>query len=336
MVADQRTRQLSRRRFVQGAGLAGLGLLAGCGRLPGQAAPARVPRIGFLALAPQPYYDAFPEGLREHGYEVGKNVAVEYRYADGREERLPQAATELVGLPVDLILAAGIEAGRAARDATATIPIVLGSSNDPVGTGLIASVARPGGNVTGLTNVSPQLGGKLLELLKETVPAVARVAVLWNAGNSGAALAYQGAQDAAPALGLELRSLEVRGPDDLAGAFELAARDRPDALVTLRDSLTNTYRPRILEFAAQQRLPALGGLREFAAEGGLLAYGPSLTNGYRRAAGYVDRILKGAKPGDLPIEQPMIFDLVLNLKTAQTLGLMIPQHVLLQATEIIQ
>ena len=326
---------MTRRRLVQGAG--SCVVLAACGPLPFQARqPPRPHRIGFLGLAPEPYYDGLRQGLREHGYVDGQNAVIEWRYADGREERLPDLAADLVHLPVDIFVAAGLAPARAAKAATSTIPIVLGSSNDPVATGLVPSLARPGGNVTGITNTSPGLSGKQLEILREVVPGIARVALLWNVADPGTMLAYQGALDGARALGLELQEWEVRRPEDFESIFDAAARQLPDALFTLRDTLTNTYRARILDFAARSRLPTMSGLREFAVDGGCLAYGTSLAGSYHRAALYVDKILKGANPADLPIEQPMRFDFVINLRTAQALGLTIPPHVLLQATEVIQ
>ena len=326
---------MTRRRFAQGAG--SCVVLAACGPLPFQARqPPRPHRIGFLGLAPEPYYDGLRQGLREHGYVDGHNAVIEWRYADGREERLPDLAADLVRLPVDVIVAAGLAPARAAKAATSTIPIVLGSSNDPVATGLVPSLARPGGNITGITNTSPGLSGKQLQILRDAVPGIARVALLWNAADPGTMLAYQGALDGARALGLKLQEWEVRRPEDFENVFDVAARQPPDALFTLRDSLTNTYRARILDFAATSRLPTMSGLREFAVDGGFLAYGPSLDGSYHRAALYVDKILKGAQPAHLPIEQPMRFDFVINLGTAQALGLTIPQHVLLQATEVIQ
>jgi putative tryptophan/tyrosine transport system substrate-binding protein len=330
-----RSSGMTRRRFAQGAG--SCVVLAACGPLPFQARqPPRPHRIGFLGLAPEPYYDGLRQGLREHGYVDGHNAVIEWRYADGREERLPDLAADLVRLPVDVIVAAGLAPARAAKAATSTIPIVLGSSNDPVATGLVPSLARPGGNITGITNTSPGLSGKQLQILRDAVPGIARVALLWNAADPGTMLAYQGALDGARALGLKLQEWEVRRPEDFENVFDVAARQPPDALFTLRDSLTNTYRARILDFAATSRLPTMSGLREFAVDGGFLAYGPSLDGSYHRAALYVDKILKGAQPAHLPIEQPMRFDFVINLRTAQALGLTIPHHVLLQATEVIQ
>ncbi len=298
----------------------------------------KVPRIGWLSHTPGPNLEAFRRGLRELGYVEGENVTVEARYAEGREERLPALAAELVRLPVDVIVtAAGNPAVRAAKNATSAIPIVMGQSGvDPVVAGLIVSLARPGGNVTGLTTISADLSGKRLELLKEAVPTVSRVAVLWNATNPDKARELRETRVAALALGVSLQSLEVRGPDDFEKAFDAATRGRADALITLHDVLTNSQRARIVHFAAQNRLPTMYEFREWADAGGLMAYGPNVRDMFRRAATYVDKILKGAKPADLPVEQPMRFELVMNLKTARGLGLTIPPFLLFRVDEVIQ
>jgi putative ABC transport system substrate-binding protein len=337
---------LSRRRFVQGAGVAGLGLLAGCGRLPGQTAPpARVPRIGYLSPGgasltnppPNSLFEAFRAGLRERGYVEGQSVILDLRAAEGRSEALPALAAELVALPVDVLVTPGVTAIRAAMSATSSIPIVMaGIGVDPVAAGLVASLARPGGNITGPTQIFDGLSGKRLELLTQAAPGITRVAALWNAGNSDKLLEWRATQEAARAMGLQHVALEVRDAADLDGAFVTARQERAGALVVFFDTLTDRQRSRIVDLATQQGLPSMWSFGEFATAGGLMAYGPSNFDQYRRAAYYVDRILKGAKPADLPIEQPTVFEFVINLKTAQALGLTIPQHVLLQATEIIQ
>ncbi len=326
----------SRRRFVQnGLALAGLGLLAGCGiTLPQAQQRARVPRLGYLALSAGIFAGEFHQGLRELGYVEGQNILIEWRFAEGREERLPELAAELVRLQVDVIVTQGVE--EAARQATSTIPIVMATSADPVATGAVASLAHPGGNVTGLTAAGPELGPKRLELLKEALPGVSRVAVLWDSSDRGKAVEMRGIEAAARTLGVQVQSLEVRGPDDFEAAFEAATDGRAEALMPLRSPLIAFQRSRIVDLAAMNRLPAMYSGREFVDAGGLMSYGPNQTDSFRRAATYVDKILKGAKPADLPVERPTKFELVINLKTTQALGLAIPQSVLIQATDVIQ
>src|SRR6516225_9128775 len=276
-----------------------------------------------------------PDALRTLGWIEGKNIVFERRYAENRVERLPELAAELVRLNVDVIVGIGTLAPLAAKRATTTIPIVMTAAGDPLGSGLVASLARPGGNVTGMSLMAPDLGGKRLELLKEVLPRLSRVAVLWDAANPYAALVFKETQGAGRTLGIEVQSLEVRGPDDLDGAFEAARKQRPDAMITVEDPLTLTYRKRIVDFATGQQLPSLGP-REFAAAGGLISYGANLADLTRRAAGYVDKILKGAKPADLPVQQPTKFELVINLKTAKALGLDVPPTLLARADEVIE
>ena len=300
---------------------------------------AKVPRIGLLAFgSPGPQQvlvEAFRQGLRDLGYAEGQNVAIEYRFAEERQERLLELAAELVRLQVDVIVAPS-NAAYAAKHITPTIPIVMTTSGDPVATGIIASLARPGGNMTGLTLLSPELAGKRLELLKEVVPELSRVAVLWNAAHPDKALEWRETQIAAQALGVQLQSLPVRGPEDFDSAFEATAREHAGALLVLGDSLTFGHRTRIVDLAAKSRLPAMYEVREFAAAGGFVTYGPSVPDNWRRAATFVDKILKGSKPGDLPVERPMRFELVINLQTAKALDLTIPPRLLFQATEVIQ
>ena len=335
-----------RHQFVQGIGLAGLGLLVGCGRLPGQVPAPKVWRIGRMSVA-NPYQDwlsgrnaaAFTEQLRELGYVEGVNLVWEDAFADGQLDRLPELAAELVRRPVDLILIiGGAPAALAARDATSTIPIVFGILGDPIAIGLVASLARPGGNVTGLSSISPHTAGKRLELLRDAAPGLARVAVLWNAAEPVKALDYQQTEVAARALGLTLLSLPVRTRDEFAGAFDTAVAEGVDALIALGDPLTGSIAmgKRMGDLAAERRLPLMLEPRDQAAGGALLTYGPNQIAMWRRAPSLIDRILKGAKPADLPVEQPTTFDFVINLQTAQALDLTIPHHVLLQATEVIQ
>jgi len=313
-----------------------LGILAA--PLAAGAQRPEVPRIGVLdqSAAPNPLLEAFKESLRKQGWVEGQNVGLEYRYANGQLERLPQLAAELVRLKVDVIVTWGEPGIRAARGATSTIPIVMALSGDPVGTGLVASLARPGGNITGLSLLNLELGSKRVALLKEAVPKVSRVTVLWNAANPVKALELQSTQDAAEALGVRVTSVEVRASTDFAPAFSTIAKARSNGLIPLVETLTIVHRRQIGAFALKNRLPMIAELREFAEAGGLMTYGPSELDLFRRSATYVDKILKGAKPADLPVEQPTTFELVINLKTAKALGLTIPQSVLVRADEVIQ
>jgi len=300
--------------------------------------PRQVPRIGFLSpgTATSAPTDAFRQGLRELGYLEGQNLVVEYRWADGDTARLPALAAELVRLQVDVLVTSSNPAVLAARQATSTIPIVFAASSDPVGTGLVASLAHPGGNVTGLSLVTPELSGKRLQLLRETLPRLARVALLWDAGNVGMADRVKETEAAARQLGVTLHVEWVRDLAGLDRAFTTLAQARLDAFLTTVEPFTGDHRQRIVAFAAQQRLPAMYEERDFVDAGGLMAYGPSLAANYRRAATYVDKILKGTKPSDLPVEQPTKFELVINLKTAKALGLTIPQSILIRADEVIR
>src|SRR6516165_2554457 len=301
--------------------------------------PGKTHTIGLLSPAsssPSVLPALFDAPLAELGWIEGKNLVVERRYAENRPERLPELAAELVRLNVEVIVAAGTLGPLAAKQATSTIPIVMTASGDPLGSGLVASLARPGGNVTGMSLMAPDLGGKRLELLKELLPQLARVAVLWNAANPYPAIVFKETQAAGRTLGIEVQSLEVRGPDDFDGAFEAARKQRPDALITVEDPLTFTYQKRIADFATADQLPSLHGLRKDVIAGGLMSYGANLADLFRRAAGYVDKILKGAKPADLPVQQPTTFELVINLKTARALGLAIPPTLLARADEVIE
>ena len=302
--------------------------------------PAKVPRIGFLVAASPaistPYLDSFRQGLRELGYVDGENVAIHYRYAEGRRERLPALAAELVRLKVDVIVTSAPPVPQAAAQATSTIPIVFTSAVDPVAVGLVASLARPGGNITGLAAMGAEVVGKHLELLKELAPQVSRVAILRNPGNQFHARALREAESAARALGMELQVLQARTPAEIEAAFSAMRRQRAGGALVLRDSFFFLQRTQIVALAAKSRLPTVHGLREEAEAGGLMAYGESILQTWRRAATYVDKILKGAKAADLPVEQPTKFELVINLRTAKTLGLTIPQSVLLGADETFQ
>jgi ABC-type uncharacterized transport system substrate-binding protein len=300
--------------------------------------PGKVYRIGFLSTDPPAAHawNALLDGLRERGYIKGRNIVFERRFSEGKAERFPEFAAEMVRLSVDIIIVTTTPAAIAAKNATQTIPIIIPTALDPVGAGLVASLARPGGNITGLSSLSPELSGKRLELLKEVVPGMTRVAVLWNPANPANASVWKETQAAAGALGLLLYSQEVRGPPDLKGGFPLTAQARPDALLVLSDSLINMRRQQIVEFARQKRLPSVFASTEPVMAGGLMSYGPSLPDRYRRTAYYVDRILKGAKPADLPVEQPTKFEFVINLKAAKQIGLTIPPNVLARADKVIK
>jgi len=309
--------------------------------------PAKVPRIGFLGTLPtNPRYEALRQGLHEFGYVEGQNIAIERQDSEGRVERLPDLATKLVQLKVDVIVIDACGATlNAATHATSTIPIVVAACNDDlVATGLISSLARPGGNITGLSELTPELGAKRLELLKEAVPKVKRVAVLWNPTYSerfSASFRFWSSdwvevRAAAQVLGVTLQPVEIRGPDDFDTAFSAMTRERGDALIAFSDPLIVLHRKRIADLAAKYRLPAVYPSREVVDAGGLMSYGPSSTDMFRRAAVYVGKILKGAKPADLPMEQPTKFELVINFKTAKALGLTIPQSLLIRADQVIR
>jgi len=296
----------------------------------------KVPRVGVLrpGSPPDPYVDAFRQGLRDLGYVEGKNIAIEYRWAEGKSAGLPLLAAELVHLKVDAIVTQGEAATRAVKEATSTIPIVMATSGDPVGAGLVASLARPGGNVTGLSAVAPDLTGKRLQLLKEAVPKVSRVAILYNPTILGAVLSVKEAQAAAPPLALKVQPVEVRAPDELGPAFDAMTRERAEALFAIGDPFTITHQRQILDLAAKRRLPTTFDWLEPA--DCLISYGPNRLDMFRRAATFVDKVLKGTKPEDLPVEQPMKFELVINLKTAKQIGLTIPQSVLYRADKVIK
>jgi len=296
-------------------------------------------RIGWLSPASAadglPNLEALRAGLRELGYVEGQNIAIELRWANGRTERLPQLAAELVRLPVDVFCTAGSQASGAAKQSTSTIPIVFANVAFPDQTGLVASYPRPGGNITGVAFIGPEYG-KRLELLKLAVPKLARVALIYNPENRGSVLALQETQRWAAPLGVTLEPQTFRGPDDFEQVFGAIAGKRPDALMTTADPLIHSYRKPIVDFAAKHRLPSMFPGREFVDAGGLMFYGGSIREMYRHAAVYVDKILKGARPGDLPVDQPTKFDMVINLRTAKALGLTIPQSLRLRADHVIE
>jgi putative ABC transport system substrate-binding protein len=338
---------LSRRQFVLGS--AGAGLLAGCGRRPWQAPqPPKVYRVGFLAATPGEFttlpspgavlaVDAFLEGLHEQGFVEGQNIVIEYRLTAQGPDRLRPFAEELAALPVDVIVAVSGPAVRAARAVTSSIPVVVASAGDLLAEGFIASLARPGSNISGMTLPGAGLAGKRLQLLQEAIPGVARVALLFAAETTSLQAQARETHEAAESLGLQVFSYGLRGPDpEFDRAFEAVTGERADALLTLDDAMVSLHRMRFVDFAAKRWLPWMSANRLLVNAGALMAYGSNFREQYRRAAYYVDRILRGTKPADLPVEQPTTFDFVINLKTAQALGLTIPQHVLLQATEVIQ
>jgi putative tryptophan/tyrosine transport system substrate-binding protein len=310
--------------------------------LPAEAQqPKKVPRIGFVSPSgdpndPGPQVEGFRQGLGDLGYIEGKNILVEYRYMEGMSGRIPSLVAELVQLKVDVLVVAPLQAIRAAKQATKTIPIVMVTTVDPVAAGLVDSLARPGGNVTGLTRLTRELSAKRLELLKEVVPGISRVGVLWEA-SPGGTIGFKEYEAAAPALKIQLQSLEVRGPNpDLEGAFQAAAKGRANALITIRSVLLLSYPKRIADLAIQNRMPSMSEGSVFVEAGSLVSYAASDAESFRRAAYYVDRILKGTKPADLPVEQPTKFELVINLKTAKQIGLTIPQWVLTRADKVIR
>jgi putative ABC transport system substrate-binding protein len=309
-----------------------------CGAVA-QAQQPKVPRIGFLSggspTTSPARYDVFRQGLRELGYVEGKNITIEYRYAEGKLERLPDLAAELVRLKVDVIVAIG-PAILAAKKASSAIPIVFAGAPDPVGAGIVSSLARPGGNITGLSVMAPDLDGKRLELLKEAFPKVVRVAFLWGPGSARRNLALTDMEAAAKALGVKLQSLPVRSLDDFDSAFARAKREGAQALITTPTALINTQQRQVLDFAAKNRLPAMYATSEFVEAGGLMSYASNNADSWRRVADFVDKILKGVKPADLPVEQPTKFELVINLKTAKQIGLTIPPNVLARADRVIR
>jgi len=302
--------------------------------------PKNVPRIGFLSAASASSIsarsEAFRQGLRELGYVEGQNLVIEYRYAEGKLDRLRELAAELVRLPVDVILSAGPTVTRPAQEATSTIPIVMAFDSDPVGSGFVASLARPGGNITGLSTLSPEITGKQLELLKEIVPTLSRVAVLGNSLTAGNAQVLRETETTAQALRVQLQYIDMPGLKDIEPAFRDVSQARADAILMLNNPLVTAQRTQTADLAVKSRLPAIYVATEFVEAGGLMSYGVNINDLFRRAATYVDKILKGANPGELPVEQPIKFELVINLKTAKQIGLTIPPNVLAGADRVIK
>jgi putative ABC transport system substrate-binding protein len=313
-------------------------LLLALGVIADAQQPTKVPRIGYLG-GPNPLLErreAFRQGLRELGYIEGKNIIIEWRSGEGKSERVPALAAELVRLKVDVIVTDGSNSTRVAKEATSTIPIVMAQDVDPVGRGIVASLARPGGNITGLSNLAPELSGKRLELLKETVSRLSRVAVFGTSNTPSTAPALKETELAAGALGVKVQYLDVLDPKDIEIAFRAAGKGRVDAVLVLVGPLVFSQRTQIADLAAKSQLPAIYPQTEFTEVGGLMSYGLSITDLDRRAATYVDKILKGAKPADLPVEQPTKFEFVIDLKTAKQIGLTIPPNLLVRADRVIK
>ena len=300
----------------------------------------KIPQIGYLEGGPLSAHtsrmDAFRQGLRELGYEEGKNIVIEWRFGDGKVDRLSALATELVGLKVAVIVTGGTGPTRAAKEATSTIPIVMAQDNDPVASGVVASLARPGGNITGLSNFAPELSGKRLEILREVIPKLSRVAVLGSSTGPSYALVMRELELAAKVLGVKLQYLDILEPKDVETAFRAAAEGRADGVTTFASAMVVSQRAQIVELAAKNRLPGIYHNSQFSEAGGLMFYGVNVLDLDHRAATYVDKILKGAKPADLPVEQPTKFELVINLKTAKQIGLTIPPNVLARADRVIK
>ncbi len=311
-----------------------------CGARAEAQQPTKIPRIAYLTgvslSAVAARIEAFRQGLRELGYVEGKNIVIEWRSAEGKLDRLPALAAELVRLKVDVIVTAGPVLTRAAKEATSTVPIVMTLDPDPVGSGFVASLARPGGNITGLSILSPELSGKQLELLKETVTKLSRVAVLGNSTSPGNAQVLREMELAAGALGVKLQYLDVLSPKDIETAFRAASKGRAEAVLVLPSPVLPSQRTQIVDLAVKSRLPAIYWRSDFVEAGGLMSYGANQNDLDRRAATYVDKILKGRTPADLPVEQPMKFELIINLKAAKQIGLTIPPNVLVRADKVIR
>ena len=319
-----------RRELIAAIGGAALWPLAARAQKAG-----KIYRLGILTVAPERNWDGLFQALRDLGYVDGQNLIIERRYSEGQAERWSDVANELVGLKVDVIVVSTTPAALAAKKATSTIPIVFPTAFDPVGAGLAASLARPGGNVTGLGLLIPEVSAKGLAL-KEAVPALTEVAVFWNAANSANSIVLRDVEATARAIGLAVHPQQVREPKDFEPAFIAITQERPDGLLVLADALLSQYKSQIVDFTIRTQLPAVFPFREFTELGGLMSYGPSLPDMFRMGANYVDKILKGAKPADLPIEQPTKFQFVINLKTARTLGLEIPPHLLALVDDVIE
>jgi putative ABC transport system substrate-binding protein len=309
-------------------------------RLAGAQQVGKVPRVGFLgaatAFAVAARVEAFRQGLRELGYVEGKNIVIQWRFAEGKVDRLPALIADLARIKVEVIVTAGGTVTRAAKEASVTIPIVMGFDNDPVGSAFVASLAHPGGNITGLSSLAPEISGKQLELLKETIPKLSRITVFGTSIQPATALSLRETQRSAEAFKVQIQYLDIQGPKDIENAFQDARKGRADAVLVLGSPILESHRTEVTDLAAKNRLPAIYHATEFVEAGGLMTYSVSLTDLFRRAATYVDKILKGAKPGDLPVEQPTKFDFIVNLKAAKQIGLTIPPNVLARADRVIK
>jgi putative ABC transport system substrate-binding protein len=331
----------NRRKLVIALG-AGGGALTAPFALFAQQSQDKIWRVGYLSSSVRPdsfesgTVASFRRGLRELGYVEGRNLLIEWRFAEGKNERLPSLVAELLQLKVDVLLASGTPSARAAQKATTTIPIVMGSSGDPVGVGLIKSLARPEGNITGLTNISGDISSKHLQMLLDMVPKLSRVAVLLNPTNAAHAATLKSVAEAAQKIGVRMLSVEARTPQEIETAFSTMSREKAGAVIMENDSVFNQQARQIAEIAMKYRLPSIHGRRDFPEAGGLMSYGPSFDDMFRRAATYVDKIFKGAKPADLPVEQPTLFELIINGKTAKALGLKIPQSLLVMTDKVIE
>ena len=331
---------MRRREFIALVGSAGA--MTCWPRLSRAQRAERVRRVGVLMnlaaddLEAHARISALQRSLHELGWVELRNIAFEIKYADGRIDILPRLASELVASNVDVVVGAGTPAIQALKLQTSSVPLVIGAGGDPVGAGLVSSLARPGGNITGLSLLAPELSAKRLDLFKQAMPRLARAAVLWNTANAGMVLRFRETESASRALGVAIDSVGVQGPGDFETAFTTISKHRPDALLVLADTVTVAHRRRAIEFAAANRLPAIYESKQFTDDGGLMSYGLSMPDHFSRAAFFVDKIIRGAKPADLPVEQPTKFELVINLKTAKALGLTIPQSILIRADEIIQ
>jgi len=330
---------MRRRQFLSLLGGAALLPLAGLDTVRAQQS-SKIRRIGFLgnstAALEANLIGPFRQGLRDLGYQEGGNVQIEYRWADGNYQRFPKLIAELISSKVDVIVTAGTPASLAVKKATSSIPLVMIAVGEPVATGLVASLARPGGNITGVTSIAPEMEGKRLELLREVVPGISHIAVLWNAASPVQVIQERETRAAAQVLGVKMLSLGVRTREEIEDALAAIDKERPGALLVLADRLFLHHRTRIMDFATQRRLPGVHAYRELVEAGGLMSYGPSYADMHRRAAWYVEKILKGAKPADLPVERPTKFDLVVNVKAAKAIGLKIPESFLLRADQVIE
>jgi putative ABC transport system substrate-binding protein len=327
--------RIARREFI-----ALVGATAAAWPFAAQAQPAKLHRIGFLgnstAALEANLLGPFREGLRAHGYEEGRNLRIEYRWAEGNYDRFPRLIAELLALKVDVVVTAGTPPTLAFKKVTTTVPLVMIAIGDPIGTGIVPSLARPGGNITGLSSIAPELEGKRLELMREIVPSLSHVAVLWNSVNPFHRTALQQARDAAHSLRIKILALDVKTTEDLDGAFAAILKERPEALLILADRIFLHNRTSLMEFATKNRLPSVNAYRELVEAGGLMSFGPSYEDMHRRAAEFVDKILKGAKAGDLPVELPTKFTLVVNTKAAKALGLAVSESFLLRADQVIE